>query len=207
MKDFNEQEIYLLNQELDELKAENEKFKDEILNKKPSEREYCKGCTLPACSKVLDEIEEMCKKSLHCDNCYEVLQKIGQQRKVNNEVNNEVNNKDVDLDFEDGYFSYFNKDGELIVELGEPIEELVGRFDGLEKHIMCLETALSQKDFELNELVGLCTKCVQFLGKMSKELSTHSDIKVNFAGFEASQLEVNILNSKTYERRKQNEHK
>lgn len=26
--------------------------------------------------KCLDEIEKMCELSLHCDNCYEILQKI-----------------------------------------------------------------------------------------------------------------------------------
>lgn len=83
--------------QLQKEKEELKKLKDEILNKKPSEREYCKGCTLPAYSDCLDEIEEIvknicdeecdfkwCKGIKHCgdDDCryMQIMEKIKQAK-------------------------------------------------------------------------------------------------------------------------------
>lgn len=45
------------------------------ITKKCSERS-CYYKQLQQLEATLDEIKEMCKLSLHCDNCHEILQKI-----------------------------------------------------------------------------------------------------------------------------------
>ena len=83
------EECLIKQEKIEQLKAENDelkKLKDDILNKKPSEREYCKGCTLPTYSKVLNEIEKICTHEIInlTDSCvnggryFEILQKINE---------------------------------------------------------------------------------------------------------------------------------